>query len=105
MRSEYQKLRDAARGESCIRCGRNDGTVVGAHYTGARRLSYGGGLGKKVHDLVMAHLCSTCHAWMDCASREKDKQWEHSEEFLHCCMLTILRLMARGVLTVKGCRT
>lgn len=104
MRTEFPQLRDAARDEACIRCGRHDGTVVGAHYTGARRLSYGGGLSKKVHDLVMAHLCGECHRYMDTLAREREKRWEHSEEFLHAVMLTILRLMARGIIVVKGCK-
>ena len=94
--TKIKMLRDAAKGRSCVRCGRNDGTVVGAHYTGVRRLSYGGGFGRKVHDLVMAHLCAECHQWMDQALRatmvDEDEKWHHSEEFLHLCMLTLLRL-------------
>jgi formate dehydrogenase maturation protein FdhE len=95
-------LRDAAEGQACVCCGRQDQTVVGAHYTGKRRLSYGGGFGKKVNDLVMAHLCGECHKYMDQLSREKDKGWEHSEEFLHYVMLTILSIHRQGILVVKG---
>ena len=47
-------LRELARGQSCIRCGADDGTVVLAHYTGVRREAFGGGFGKKVHDAVVA---------------------------------------------------
>ena len=92
------KLRDAARDKPCIRCGRNDGTTVGAHYTGARRLSYGGGYGIKVDDLFMADLCSACHMDMDTLSRDKARRWEHSEEFQHLILLTIKRRAAEGLL-------
>lgn len=100
--TEIPILRKAAKGASCIRCNAKDETVVGAHYTGARRLAYGGGLGKKVHDLVIAHLCQRCHAWMDQLSRLKEDKWLHSEEFQHVVLLTILRLYEDGLLLVKG---
>lgn len=89
-------LRAAAQGQRCIRCNRDDETVVLCHYTGARRLSYGGGFGIKVRDIVGAHMCSRCHLQMDQLSRDKNHKWEHSEEFLHLCMLTILRLAEQG---------
>jgi hypothetical protein len=89
-------LRDKARGQICVRCYRDTETVVLCHYTGARRLAYGGGFGIKVKDLVGAHLCAACHRTMDTLSRNKSMKWEHSEEFLHLCMLTILRLAEQG---------
>ena len=91
-------LRKLARDQSCIRCGREDGTVVLAHYTGARRLDFGGGFGVKSHDLAGAHLCGTCHAEMDTWSREKGTKWLHSEEFLFLCMRTAIRLYEQGKL-------
>jgi hypothetical protein len=94
-------LREAARDQSCIRCGKNDGTTVGAHYTGARRLALGGGFGKKAHDLFIADLCAECHRWMDNESRDKAKKWEHSEEFLYLIALTIGRRLEQGVITVS----
>lgn len=97
-----QILRDAARDQDCIRCRAKDGTVVGAHYTGARRGAYGGGLGRKVHDLVMAHLCYKCHQEMDQLSRKSTDKWLHSEEFQHLVILTILRLYEQGIFLVKG---
>ena len=102
---ESQKLRDAANGEDCVRCGSPIG-VVGAHYTGYRRLDFGGGFAKKVWDFLIAHLCSQCHTYMDTLSRErgddKVKAALHSEEFLHLIALTLGRLFARGILQVKG---
>jgi hypothetical protein len=97
-----QILRDAARDQNCIRCGAKDQTTVLAHYTGARRLSYGGGLGRKVHDLVGAHLCYRCHQDMDLLSRSAADKWLHSEEFQHLVILTILRLYEQGTILVKG---
>lgn len=113
--SKVQILRDAARGQNCIRCHGGDETVVGAHYTGVRRSAYGGGLGRKVHDIVMAHLCDKCHIWMDQLQRadsrnelpegfEDSLKWMHSEEFLHLCILTVIRLLDQDVLVVKGKR-
>lgn len=88
-------LRQLARDESCVRCGTQDGSVVLAHYTGMRRLSYGGGFGIKVHDAIGAHLCRACHEYMDRVSRSKSRAVEHSEEFLHLCALTWMRI-AKG---------
>jgi formate-dependent nitrite reductase cytochrome c552 subunit len=92
------KLREAARGQSCVRCARQDETVVLAHYTGARRHAYDGGFGIKVHDLIGAHLCADCHKTMDTIGRSKQGKWEHSEEFLHLCALTIIRLYKQGII-------
>lgn len=92
------KLREAARDQACVRCGKQDGTVVLAHYFGPRRHSYGGGMSHKGHDAVGAHLCATCHAEMDSLARSKEHRWERSEEFLHCCALTWIRLIEQGVL-------
>lgn len=94
------KLTAAANGQSCVRCNRQIDGVVLCHYTGPRRLSYRGGFGIKVNDIVGAHLCGTCHREMDCLSRDKAKKWEHSEEFLHLIMLTVMRLVDQGILKV-----
>jgi hypothetical protein len=91
-------LRKLAAGQSCVACGAKDETVVAAHYFGPRRYAYGGGLGKKGHDAVMAHLCGRCHSRMDSESRDKDRRWELSEEFLHYCALTWIQLVDQGLL-------
>ena len=91
-------LRAAARDQSCVRCGRQDGTVVLAHYFGPRRHEYGGGMSHKGHDAVGAHLCATCHTTMDTLSRNKADRWLVSEEMLHLCALTWIRLIEQGVL-------
>lgn len=104
MRWKYQQLRDAAKGESCVRCGMADETVVLAHYFGPRRGCYGGGMSHKGHDAIGAHLCAVCHTHMDTQSKDKEKRWDLSEEFLHYCAMTLLRLMNRGVIVVEGAR-
>lgn len=114
--TQIQILRDAAKDQRCVRCNAKDETVVGCHYTGARRLAYGGGMGRKVHDLVIAHLCGGCHRWMDqllraparVESRDEEDalqdtlKWMHSEEFQHLIILTLIRLYDQGILLVKG---
>ena len=95
-----ENLREAARGQSCIRCGVDNGTIVLAHYSGVRRSNYGGGLGIKVHDLVGAHLCVDCHRTMDTEIKSKENRWLISEEMQHLCLLTILRLLEQGKIKV-----
>ena len=80
-----------------MRCGADDETIVLCHYTGFRRHDFGGGFGIKVHDAVGAHLCAKCHELMDRTSRSKVSAIDHSEEFLHLCALTIIRLFDKGV--------
>ena len=92
------KLRQAAKGQSCVRCGVDDGTVVLAHYFGPRRHLYGGGMSRKGHDLIGAHLCSTCHHMVDIEMRDHKLKYEYSEQFLHYCALTIIRLYEQGVI-------
>jgi len=93
-------LRQLAEGQSCVRCGSDNG-VVGAHYTGVRREAYGGGFGRKVHDLCICHLCASCHRDVDTLSRDKAKKWEHSEEMQHSILLTLIRLYEQGHLVLK----
>lgn len=87
---------DLSEGETCVRCGISHPTVVGAHYTGVRRGSYGGGYGIKVHDCLVADLCGQCHEHMDRLSRDKEGRWGHSEEFQHYVMLTIAKRFEQG---------
>lgn len=87
-----------SKGETCVRCGSNASTVVGAHYTGVRRGDYGGGLGIKVHDFCVADLCADCHSRMDTLSRDKEGRWGHSEEFQHYVLLTLAKRFESGAL-------
>lgn len=94
-----RKLLDASNGQACVRCGKTSG-VVGAHYTGVRRLKLGGGYAIKVHDFLTADLCQECHTYMDTISREKEKRYGHSEEFFYYIALTLERRFLQGTMCV-----
>jgi hypothetical protein len=89
-------LRKFARDQSCVRCGINDGTTVLAHYCGIRQHAYGKGMGVKGNDAVGAHLCRRCHEHFDHYAFTDVGDWRttHSEDFLHCCALTWIRIIA-----------
>ena len=89
-----RKLLDKAEGESCIRCGINDGTIVAAHYSGIMAHQIGKGKGIKVDDLATAELCSKCHLEMD--SYENGNDYERATEFLIMIMKTLNRRWYRG---------
>lgn len=103
MTFESQILRDASNGQVCVRCGKHE-CPGGAHYTGFRRLSYGGGYGIKCHDFLTADLCRECHVYMDRECRSKEEAIEHSEEFQHYIILTLERRFVQGTVIVKGQR-
>ncbi len=83
----------AAKGEACVLCKKQDGTVVGAHLPGAL---YGmpAGVGQKTHDWLVAHLCHDCHDKMDTVWRT-DCQIR-----MRALCLTLERLFKNG--TLKG---
>lgn len=89
---KIQKLRDAAQGCTCVRCGGHDAMLC--HYTGKRQHDYGKGTATKGHDAIGAHLCNDCHTYFDQYKSAND--YERSEEFLHCIALTIMRLFRMG---------
>jgi hypothetical protein len=85
-----------SKGETCVRCNAALPSVIPAHYTGCRRGAYGGGMGIKVHDFIVADLCGGCHEYMDRLSRDKEGRWGHSEEFQHYVLLTIAKRFESG---------
>lgn len=95
-----KRLRDAARGQPCIRCGVDDGTVVLAHYTGFRQHEYGKGRGIKCDDHMAADLCMACHQHLDNPAQRKSI--EASEEFLHLIARTWRRRIAEGLISIEG---
>jgi hypothetical protein len=91
-----KKLLAAARGQSCINCGVNDGTVVAAHYSGMRQHSFGKGRGIKGHDLCVADLCMKCHSAFDNYEvSDLDNKYmrdiDQSEQFLYLVIKTLIR--------------
>ena len=90
------KLREAANGQSCVRCGIQDETVVLAHYSGPWQHRFGKGCRIKGADAAGADLCVKCHKWFD--EYEDGNTVERSEEFLACCLLTVIRRIQQGIL-------
>lgn len=98
------KLLASANGKPCVKCGRLVEGVIAAHYTGVRREAFGGGFGIKCSDLIHARLCQECHLEMDTLSRDKDSRYDHSEQFLTLCALTLIQLVHEGELVVPDGR-
>lgn len=93
-----RKLLDAAKGEPCIACGADDGTVVAAHYSGMGSHGLGKGTGTKVSDIAAAHLCHRCHTEMD--SYAQGNTTERSQVFLMLILKTIVKLAENGTIKV-----
>lgn len=93
-------VRDSARGETCtLRLGCCNGdteTTILAHI---RQFGWAG-IGQKPADFLSLYACSACHDAFDGRSREpwgwEDVTRAHGE--------TLLRLYAKGLLTVKGAK-
>jgi hypothetical protein len=104
-----KKILNAAQGQPCVCCERNDGTIVPAHYQGWRSHALGKGRNIKVHDIAVAFLCRECHEIFDSTSAGGADQYEdiyikrivHSEEVFFCVMKTIINLMEREILVIK----
>lgn len=98
------KLREAARGQSCVRCGADDNTIVLCHYSGPWQHKFGKGMRIKGADIVGADLCAKCHKFFDEYETHSgvSEQWrvERSEEFLAACMLTVIRRIQQGIIKV-----
>jgi hypothetical protein len=92
------KLTNAAKGQSCIKCGAPDAYFC--HLNGPRQHSYGKAKGIKGHDLIGADFCYKCDQEFTEGSMLPKwiNKWERSEEFLHWCMLTILRRVEQGII-------
>jgi hypothetical protein len=92
-----RKLLDATRLLPCMHCGKQDGTVVGAH---SNQLRDGKGRGLKAHDYRVASLCFSCHAELDQGSKlsksERIEMWEEAHR------KTIGELFERGILNICG---
>jgi hypothetical protein len=97
-----KKLLSAARGEPCVNCGRNDGTVVAAHYQGLRSSQYGKGKGQKPHDILVADLCHKCHSAFDNYEIGEGtglaKKIDASEQFQHLIFKTLIRRIHKGTI-------
>lgn len=86
------KLREAFRKIPCQHCGRDDGTVVGAH---SNSCIHGKGMGLKADDRFQASLCFYCHSSLD-----QGKQYSEEERrriFWDAHVASVKELCARGL--------
>ena len=97
-RIDSKKLRQAANGQSCIKCGNNDGTVVLAHYSGTGSHKFGKGAGQKAEDIFGAHLCYACHNYFD--SYAEGNGVERADEFKDAMLMTIKRLFLQKLIKI-----
>jgi len=94
-KTEYirsKKLMQAYRLIPCQHCGRDDGTVCGAHSNSA---SKGKGRSIKASDDSCASLCYTCHSALDQGSHlsRMDRETMHSDAHRK----TVAELLKRGL--------
>ena len=99
---KHPTMRKAADGQSCVRCGANDGTTVFAHYSGGYSLRLGNGMGTKSDDLLGADLCHQCHTRFD--SYAGGNTPERDSEFMFCIFQTLLRRREQGIIRVCDAR-
>lgn len=86
MNHRSKALTQSARGEPCVGCGSEDGTVVWAH---SNEMEHGKGKSIKAHDLLGNYLCFRCHTWYDTgpASRQEKREF-----FRQCYPRTMTRV-------------
>ncbi len=89
-----KKYLKEANGQSCIRCGISDGTIVACHYSGLWSHKLGKGRGIKPHDFCVADLCSSCHNYFDNYVGGND--FERAFEFLMFILQTLARRLEQG---------
>ena len=73
MTIKLKKLRDAARGQSCVACGRWDDSIVFAHLP--TKGVADAGMGMKCDDFWGADLCGGCHFEADHGQYRNDIWW------------------------------
>lgn len=86
------KHTQAAKNQSCVRCGIEDGTIVLAHYTGPMAHKVGKGKGLKGHDLAGAWLCRVCHDLLD---GRTPSEWTPEERALELAVLSLQTVCIR----------
>jgi hypothetical protein len=89
-------ITQAANGEACTICGRNDGTTVFCHLNESWA---GKGMGHKADDCAGFFGCHICHNHYDKTGSGKSFS---PETILWAYYLTIRRLLDRGILKVNA---
>lgn len=92
-----RKLLDLARGQACVWCGCEDGTIVAAH---SNLIEHGKGKGLKAHDGMHAWLCYRCHTEYDQGA--KMSREEKRDFILAAICKTYQRMWEQELIKVKG---
>lgn len=94
-----KKSRNAAKGQPCIRCGKNEGTVCARHYNGTKQGFLGKGWAVKTNDLFMADLCDKCDAIFSegVLTDDYESKTERDLHLMIYCALTIERRFEQGI--------
>lgn len=92
-----KKLLQSARDQSCVLCGRNDGTTVAAH---VRSVQLGSGTGIKAPDCLTAWLCHECHDGVD-GRRGNMSRDDRERVMLFAFARTVVRWFEQGIVVVK----
>jgi hypothetical protein len=91
-----ESLRQSAKGEPCIACGREDGTTVWAH---SNELAHGKAKSRKSHDLLGLYLCSVCHHLFDGSpSWTREQKQAFFKEHYDATMVRVSEKLAAGEL-------
>lgn len=88
-------LNEVAGLQQCALCGKRDGTIVPAHFSGKYSSSLGKGMGQKAADHCVAALCHTCHGDMDGYVMGNDD--ERAARFMVAILKTQHALLREGV--------
>ena len=94
-------LLDLAEGQRCVRCGKQDNTIVACHYHGKYADLFGKGLSEKISDDLTAHLCHSCHDKFDSKTLAAGgwlSEDEKALEFMICIKRTERVLRHQGKL-------
>lgn len=94
-------LLDLAEGQRCVRCGKQDGTTVPAHFHGKWAHLFGKAGSQKISDLCVCHLCHECHDKFDSQTLAAGgwlNEDEKALEFMICIKRTERVLRHQGKL-------
>lgn len=95
MNHRSQALRDSARDERCVYCGRQDGTVVWCH---SNESMHGKGMSIKSHDLLGNYLCGACHNLYDRSPLSREQKQAMFRECYPRTMARVAEKLATGEL-------
>ena len=97
MNHRSEALRQSARDERCVYCGRVDGTVVWAH---SNEQMHGKGMSIKAHDLLGNYLCGACHNLYDRSPLSREQKQAMFRECYPRTMTRVAEKLAAGELTL-----